>query len=223
MEWPFLAAVPEEDARQLLATARRRTFARGEVVFHRGDPADTLHLIRKGRFAVRIITPLADEAILSVLSPGDFFGELALIADAPRTATVSALEPAETLSIHRLDFDRARRRSPRVGEVLMAALVDQVRRLSEHLVEALYVPVERRVVRRLHAVALSYRSDGEEILVPLTQEDIASLAGTSRGTANKVLRDLEARGIVAPGRGRTAVLDLERLGARAREFGRTDV
>src|SRR5690349_5178218 len=105
MQWPLLAALSDEDAQALLAGARRRTFARGEVVFHRGDPADTFHLIRKGRFAVRIVTPLGDEATLAVLGPADFFGELALLTPgAPRSASVAALEPAETLSVHQLDF-----------------------------------------------------------------------------------------------------------------------
>jgi CRP/FNR family cyclic AMP-dependent transcriptional regulator len=215
MKWALLEGVPETDVRALLSIARRRRFSRGEVVFHQDDPADTLHLVDKGRFAVRVQTALGDTAILAVLGPGDMFGELALLGDegARRSATVAALEPAETRSVHRLDFDRLRREHPETGSVLIAILSGQVRRLSRHLLEALYVPADRRVLRRLVEVAALYQ-DG---VVPLTQEDLAGLAGTSRATVNRVLREEEARGTVKLGRGRTSVLD---AGALARRGGR---
>ncbi len=214
MKWALLEGVPDDDVRALLSIARRRQFARGEVVFHQDDPADTLHLIDKGRFAVRVQTSLGDTAILSVLGPGEMFGELALLgeADARRSATVAALEPGETRSVHRLDFERLRREHAGTSAVLIAILSGQVRRLSRHLLEALYVPADKRVLRRLVEVAELY-GDGT---VPLTQEDLAGLAGTSRATVNRVLREEEERGAVKLGRGRTTVLDAEGLGRRSR-------
>lgn len=74
MKWPLLAHVPEEDVQLVLSVARRRKFDRGEVVFHEHDPADTLHLIDKGRFVARVGTPLGDTAILTVMGPGEMFG-----------------------------------------------------------------------------------------------------------------------------------------------------
>jgi CRP/FNR family cyclic AMP-dependent transcriptional regulator len=217
VDWALLRDLSEQDAHNVMTTARRRTFARGEVVFHRGDPADTLHMIRRGRFAARVVTSLGDSAIFAVLGPGEFFGELALLSESVRSATVSALEPAETLAIHRLDFERIRRASPGVSDVLIAGLVIQVHRLSEQLVEALYLPVERRVLRRLHELAGRYRADDDaELVIPLTQEDIASLAGTSRATVNKVLREQERRGVVELRRGRTVILEPDALEHNAR-------
>jgi CRP/FNR family transcriptional regulator, cyclic AMP receptor protein len=214
MEWPLLAGVPEEDVQLVLSIARRRKFGRGEVVFHSEDPADTLHLIAKGRFVVRVTTALGDTAILSVLGPGEMFGELALLEgeDARRSATVAAIEPAETRSVHRIDFERLRSRNPETVNVLIAILAAQVQRLSKHLVEALYVPADKRVLRRLNEMAEIF-SDG---VVPLTQEDLAGLAGTSRATVNRVLREEEERGTVKLGRGRTTVLDSEALARRGR-------
>lgn len=211
VEWQLLADVPEEALHALLTIARRRTFSRGEVVFHRGDPADSLNLIRKGRFSVRIATPLGDTAMLDVLGPGDAFGELALLGREPdRSATVSALEPAETSSIHRGDFERLRREHPIVNDVLIGILTDRLRRLADQLVEAYYVPADRRVLRRVCELAELYGSgDGDgDVVIPLTQEEIAELAGTSRATVNRVLREAERRGTVELRRGRTAVLDL---------------
>jgi CRP/FNR family transcriptional regulator, cyclic AMP receptor protein len=219
MKWPLLAHVPEEDVQLVLSVARRRKFDRGEVVFHEHDPAETLHLIDKGRFVARVGTPLGDTAILTVMGPGHMFGELALLgaADERRSATVAALEPSETRSVHRLDFERLRARHPETSEILIAILSGQVRRLTTHLVEALYVPAEKRVRRRLIEMVAVY-DDGAaaEVVVPLTQEDLAGLAGTSRATANRVLREEEARGAVRLGRGRTTVLDVEALTRRGR-------
>lgn len=220
MKWALLDGVPQDDVQQLLSIARRRKFSRGEVVFHEQDPADTLHLIDKGRFAVRVVTPLGDTAILAVLGPGEMFGELALLGDEEqrRSATVAALEAAETRSVHRIDFDRLRERNPGTSNVLVAILSGQMRRLSRHLVEALYVSADKRVLRRLVEVAAIY-GDGEGgsgTVVPLTQEDLAGLAGTSRATVNRVLREEEARGTVKLGRGRTTVLDTETLTRRGR-------
>jgi len=215
MRWALLDGLPEEEVQRVLSMARRRRFGRQEVVFHRGDPADTLHLIAKGRFAVRVVTPLGDTAVFAVLGPGEIFGELALLSDdAQRTTTVAALEPGETLSIHRVDFDGLRSRHPESARVVVSILAGQVRRLSEQLVEALYVPADRRVLRRLLELAALYGSD-HEVVVPLTQEDIAGMAGTSRATTNKVLREAEERSEVRLGRGRTVVVDAAALRRRA--------
>jgi CRP/FNR family transcriptional regulator, cyclic AMP receptor protein len=206
MQWPILAGIPEDDARRVLQIARRRVFGRREVVFHRGDPADTLHLVHSGRYAVRINTPLGDTVMLSLIGPGETFGEIALLDDtAPRSATVVAVEKGETRSIHKLDFDALRERHPAVADILATALALRVRRLSELLVEAHYESADTRVRRRVAELA----DDGD--VVPLTQEELSNLAGTSRATVNRVLREAQARGEVALRRGRIEVLDTARL------------
>ena len=211
MEWQLLADVPPEALRSILAIARRRTFDKGEIVFHRGDPADSLHLISKGRFAVRITTPVGDSATLSVRGPGDAFGELALVGgESKRSATVAALEEAETQSIYRTDFDRVRHDFPAVNDVLVAILTERLRRLSEQLIEAYYVPADRRV--RVRILELSKLYGGP---VPLTQEEIAELAGTSRATVNRVLRAEQRRGTVDLERGKTVVREADALRRRA--------
>jgi CRP/FNR family transcriptional regulator, cyclic AMP receptor protein len=207
VEWKLFAEVPAADVHALLTICSRRSFGRGEVVFHRGDPANALHLIVKGRFAVRITTPLGDTATLGVRGPGDAFGELALISESvERSATVQALEAAETRSVHRDDFERLRREHPSVDAILVALLAERVRRLSEQLTEAYYLSAEKRVQRRLADLAELY--DG---VVQLPQEALAELAGTSRATVNRVLRELENRGVVELGRSRIVVVDTARL------------
>jgi CRP/FNR family transcriptional regulator, cyclic AMP receptor protein len=216
VEWRLLADVPPEDVRQVLSIARRRTFSRGEVVFHRDDPADSLHLIVKGRFAVRITTPLGDTALIAVHGPGDAFGELALVTDgASRSATVSALEPSETLSVYRDEFARLQRQHPAVNAVLIALIAEQVRRANERIVEAHYVDADTRVRRRLLELAKLYGSGGSAT-VPLTQEALAEMAGTSRATVNRVLREEERSGTLELRRGQTVVRDQGALAKRTR-------
>ena len=216
-EFALLRGVAAEDVAELTERARRRRFAAGEVVFHAGDPADTLHLVRSGRFAVRITTEFGATATLNVVGPGGAFGELALLTpEAPRSATVAALEDAETLSIHQLDFDRLRRRRPQTDALLVEILAARVRELSEQLVEALHIPADTRVRRRLLDVVGAYGSAEAGAVVPLTQEELASLAGTSRATVNRVLRDEQARGALELSRGRTTLLDPDALARRAR-------
>lgn len=194
----------------MLSIARRRTFGRREVVFHRGDPADTLHLVHTGRFAVRIQTPLGDTVMLSMVGPDETFGEIALLDGVgPRSATVVSLEKSETRAIHKLDFDALVAKHPNVADILARALALRVRRLSELLLEAHYVPADRRVLRRLAKFGL------EGGVVPLTQEELSNLAGTSRATVNRVVREAQARGELALSRGRIEVLDAASLQARA--------
>jgi CRP/FNR family transcriptional regulator, cyclic AMP receptor protein len=202
MEWQLFAGVPQEDVRRLLSIARRRSFARNEVVFHRGDPANALHLIVSGRFGVAIITPLGETAMLGVRGPGEAFGELALVSgrSAERSATVSALEHGETWCVLQDDFARLRREHPGVDAVLTAILAESVRRLSEQVTDAYYLPAERRVLRRLEDLAELY--DG---CVTLPQEAIAELAGTSRATVNRVLREQQRKGSIELGRARIVV------------------
>jgi CRP-like cAMP-binding protein len=200
----------------VLGVARRRTFARGEVVFHEGDPGDALHLIAKGRFAVRVTTRLGERATLAIRGPGEAFGELALINNAPRSATVAALEPGETFSIRQAEFDELRREHPGVNRILVSLLATSVRRMDELIVEALYAGAEKRVLRRLRDLAALYREGSQSITIPLTQDDLAGLAGTSRATVNRVLREEEQRGTLSLGRGKTTILDLEELKRRAR-------
>ncbi|HEU5491017.1 MAG TPA: Crp/Fnr family transcriptional regulator [Gaiellaceae bacterium] len=215
MEWPLLADLPADDVRRLLAIARRRAFGKGEVVFHRDDPADSLHLVVRGRFGARVLTPLGDGVLVDVLGPGQSFGELALLLpDARRSATVEALEAGETRSIFRDDFAALQRAHPAVKDVLLRLLAEQLRRSTDRVVEAHYLDAETRVRRRLVELASMY----EDCVVPLTQEDIAAMAGTSRATVNRVLREEARLGAVALARGRTTVLDPDGLEHRCRRY-----
>ncbi len=186
------------------------------MIFHEGDPGDTLHLIAKGRVAVRVTTPVGDAATLAVLGPGDFFGELALLAPTARTATITAIEKTETMAIHRDEFDQMKHEHPSVEAFLTVVLGAQVRRLSGQVLEALFVPADKRVLRRLDELARIYGDGSGGSVIPLTQEDLAGVAGTSRATVNRVLGEAAGAGILEVSRGKIRILDLSTLARRGR-------
>ncbi len=211
----LLDMLDEAEQREVLAAATRRRFKRNEVVFHDGDPGDTLHMIVEGHFAIRFTTPLGDQALVRVFGPADYFGELALLSAGPRRGSAISLDGGETLSLHRGDFEDLRAKRPRINEMLTEALVTEVRRLSAALIEALYVPVERRVWLRVIDLVELYGGDAP-VVIPLTQDDIAQLAGTTRPTANRVLRAGEEQGVVQLARSRIEVHDRAALQRLAR-------
>ena len=153
---------------------------------------------------------------------GESFGELALLAaDERRTATIVALEAVETLTLRREAFQVLRERHPALDRGLVELLARRVRRLSAHLTEALYVPVEARVVRRLLALCREYGGadsgpGGRPVRVPLTQTELAELAGATRPTVNRVLRSLQDEGVLTLARGRIEVQDRAALRRHAR-------
>jgi CRP-like cAMP-binding protein len=210
VEWRLLSGVSADDVRRLVAVARRQTYRRGQVVFHDEDAADALHLVVEGHFAVRITLPTGETVLLAIIGPGDAFGELALVSGGSRGATVQAFSDGETLSLHRDAFEALRRTRPQVDRSLAEILAERLRRVNDLLKEAHYVDADVRVRRRL--VELGEAFDGT---VPLTQEEIAQTAGTSRATVNRVLREEEAAGAVELGRGRTTITDAAALRARA--------
>ena len=214
----MLSSLSAADRERVLKAGRRRQFARGETLFHEGDPADALHLLDRGRVAVRVLTPQGDQVILAVLGPGKAFGELALIdPKARRTATITALEACETIALHRSQFESLRAADPQIDRFLVASLAAQVARLSEHLLEMLFVPTQLRVIRRLLVLAGGVRRRADHG----DPGGAGLMSGTTRPTVNEVLRDLDRQGAVRLGRGRIEVLDTPGLRRRLnRALGR---
>jgi CRP/FNR family cyclic AMP-dependent transcriptional regulator len=213
VEYEILAGLDDADRRAVLAACTRRRYARGEVVFHQHDLGDTFHHIASGRVTIQVTTSRGDVATIAVLGRGEGFGEQALLGPGQRrTASAVALEATETLVLSRSQFEDLRARHPTVDDLLLAHLARQVRRLTDLLVDTLFLPAEKRVLRRLLDLEELY--DGAEIAV--TQEELASMAGTTRPTANRVLQAAVDAGELTASRGRLRVVDRESLARRAR-------
>ncbi len=216
VEWQLLESLSPADRRTLLAQCRRRRFPKGGFVFHEGDPGESVHLIDSGTVAVRVTNPVGDVVTLDVLSPGDSFGEQALLGrESTRSATVVALERTETMCFTRVEFEALWEGHPEAARAVVEMLDSRLRATSQALLEALYLPAETRVLRRLVRLGEIY-ADGSSGAIPLTQEDLAAMAGTTRQTVNRVLRQAQNDGVVTLTRGRIVVEDPAALARRAR-------
>lgn len=217
MDWPLLAPLPADARDAVVAAARRRTFRKGEVVFHEGDPADALHLVTAGHLAVQVATPDGERATLNVVGPGAHVGELALLpSNRPhqRSATVLALGPAETRVLSGAAFHAARERFPAVNQILVDLLAERVRELSGRLLETMYVGLDRRVYRCLLRLGEVYGGPAP-VVVPMTQDQLSDLVGGTRPSVNQVLQRLQERGVIELGRGRVTLLDPATLTRKA--------
>jgi CRP-like cAMP-binding protein len=216
----LLSDLAPEERRRVLSRMHRRTFAAGEVVFHEGDLADALHFLVEGRVVAKRSSEAGDRVAYAVMGPGQAFGELAMLArDRRRTATIQAIEPTTTLVLTFGDFERLCVEQPTVARLMTRLLAARVARLTEALMEALHTPADERVVRRLVELFGLYTrdnpGDGAGQRLPITQSELSELAGVTRPTANRVLRRLEAAGVVALGRGTITVVDVRALRAAA--------
>jgi CRP/FNR family transcriptional regulator, cyclic AMP receptor protein len=208
--WTLLGSIPDDVRSGLLARCRRQRFAARQALFHAGDPGTGMHLIAAGRVAVRLATPSGEIATLAVFGPQEAVGEQSLLTEGGRrSATAVALEAVETLFLTRSAFDELRATQPGVDRLLVAVLEDRLRRTTDRLVEALYLDSPARVLRRVAEAAAVYGGEG---VIPLTQEDIATMAGTTRPTVNRVLKRAQEAGAVRLARGRIEVVDLGMLG-----------
>jgi len=218
MDWPLLTPLPRPTREAVFAATRRRTFGKGEVVFHEGDPADALHLVVSGHLTVQVSTPQGDRATLNVLGPGAHVGELALLPDGRtqhRSATVTAIDPTETRVLSASAFEKLRQAHPEVTEILVILLADRVRELSERLLEAMYDGLDRRLYRCLYRLGRVYVDGPGPVTIPMTQDQLSDLVGGTRPTVNQVLQRLVEQGVVELGRGRVVLLDVATLRRKA--------
>jgi CRP-like cAMP-binding protein len=213
----LLATLGDDERATLLRVAVRRRFSRNEVVFHEGDPGDSLHVVTRGIFIARSASILGHSITVNVFGEGGVFGEGVLVtAGSRRSATISALHPGETLMITRHEFEALRARDPRVDRFLVSVLAERNRLLTAQVVELLYCPADTRIYRRLLAFAELSGSGDDGGWIRLGQSDLATLAGTTRPTTNRALRRAEERGLVELARGGIRIADLAGLIAAAR-------
>jgi len=217
---PLLTALTEEARASLLDRCRRRQYGRGAYLVYEGDPGDSLHLIVRGRVAVLIGGADGNPFTVALMGAGDFFGEQALLNRAAvRGATIQAIEPTETLVVGRGEFEELRQQHPEVDRLLIGVLVAMVDRLTRQVAELTDVPGTVRIYRRIVALAELYADDDATapapIEIPLTQDQLAGLAGVHLRLTSRVLGEARAAGLLDTSKRRLVVRDLEGLRQRA--------
>ena len=212
---PLFRDLPEADLTLLAGSLRTRRYRRGEVIFHQGDPGDALHVILSGRVKISSPSETGVEAILTTLRPGEFFGSLALLDGAPRSASATAVEPTETVILPRDRFRRLLNDSPEIRDHVFAELARELRRLTFHVEELHFLDIAGRLAARLARMAEEQGAvvGGGEVRLegPITQGELAAMVGSTRQSVNKLLGYLGDDGLIRQERDSIVVVDLAGL------------
>lgn len=206
----MFAGLTADDLEAVAAVAVSRRFAAGEVVFREGDGGDTCYIVRSG--LARAVRQHSDgrSITLSHFAAGDIFGELAMFDEEPRSATVDVIEEAEVIAIPGRDMQRLMREHPEIAVKLNAALAQRLRATNERLARQSFQTVQSRVaavLAQMVAAARDGNAGESDVVITLTQADVAKLAGSSRESASRFLATLERSGVITQGRGRLTVHD----------------
>jgi CRP/FNR family cyclic AMP-dependent transcriptional regulator len=191
---PLFSQLREGDIEQLSRAAHERSYPKGSVILFENDPGDALYVVLSGQVKVVLIAEDGREVILSIRSEGDFFGEMSLIDDEPRSAHVIAMEDSKLLVLRREDFNRSLREMPQIAAGLLRSMCKRLRQADNKIGSLVLLDVPGRVARLL--LEMADENDGECITQRLTHHMIAQMIGSSRETVSRTMRDLVAQNVI---------------------------
>ena len=215
----FLATVPlfngldRTELEKFAEVTREKSYPKGSVILFEDDPGDSLFVVRDGRVKVVLIGEDGREVILGVLGVGEYFGELSLIDDRPRSAHVIAMEDSNLLVLRREDFRKRVESSPSVAWSLLTELSRRLRRADDKIGGLVLLDVPGRIARLL--LDLAEESGTNAIEKTLTHQTIAQMIGASRETVSRAMKDFQDAGWITVERRRIAIADRAALEQRA--------
>lgn len=216
---PLFAALDEEQAAELRGSMSDVTLARGDTLFHEGEPGDRLYVVTEGKVKLQRTSPDGRENMLAVLGAGELIGELSLFDPGPRTATAVAVTEVRLLGLGHADLQPWLSVRPQVAAALLRAVARRLRITNDRMSELVFSDVPGRVAKALLDLSRRFGVQSEEgihVVHDLTQEELAQLVGASRETVNKALADFAARGWLRLEARAVVLLDVERLARRSR-------
>ena len=187
---PFFARLNTVEATAIAEQLTARRFSSDQIIFHFGDPAGLLYIIISGKVKISYSSVDGHEAVLAILGTGDFFGELALLDDSPRSASAQAIEPTETLTLHRDEFLGFLDSNPLFARHVLNVLARRIRHLNNQISDIFFLDLPARLARNLLQLAEQHgrpTGDGITIDLSLTQTDLAEMTGATRVSINKAL------------------------------------
>ncbi len=196
-----LAALPEPLLAGLFAKARPVSLDADQVLFLSGDPGDGCYRVDDGLLKVSVVAPAGGERILAVLGAGAIVGELSMISEAPRSATVTAIRDSKLSFVSRASFDTFARDNPDLYKHVMCLLARRLTDTNMALVATTFLSLQGRVARALLSLAEAFGHDvgGGRILVrqKITQSDLAAMAGIARENVSRILKEWMRRSFVS--------------------------
>jgi CRP/FNR family cyclic AMP-dependent transcriptional regulator len=204
----YLSRLTDEDREALTSLGHRRRYRRGATLFSEGDQSTHVVLILSGQVRVSYMTDSGREIYFATKDVGDVLGELSAIDGRPRSATATTLGPAEVLMVEGPDFMDFVRTHPEAAILLLRMVSARLRDADRRQVEFGALDTVERVARRLLELAPAPGAgEGEEVVIPISQQELAAWTGSSREAVNKALAVLRGPGWVATRRGGVVLVD----------------
>lgn len=191
---PLFSQLREDDIERIAQVARERPYPKNSVIVFEDDPGDALYIVTTGQVKVVLVGEDGREVILSTMSNNEFFGEMSLIDDEPRSATVIAMEDSNLLVVRREDFHRQLEGSPRIAIGLLRALCKRLRAADNKIGGLVLLDVPGRVAKLL--LEMADENDGQHITRKITHHMIAQMIGSSRETVSRTMRSLSDQGLI---------------------------
>jgi len=192
---PLLANLSDAELTEISAAVTLRQFPKNRIIINEGEQSDSLYAIVAGKVKVLISEEDGKEIILSILGPGEFFGELSLIDNQPRSASVITMEPSSFNVIAQADFMRVLTSNPQIAKTILKSLAKRLRDADKKIGSLALLDVYGRVARTL--LDLAKQEHGKLVVRQnLSQQDIANMVGASREMVNRILKDLEVGGYI---------------------------
>ena len=192
---PLFANLSDEDIAMISAEVTAKSFPKHTIIMSEGEKSDSMYVVVSGKVKVLISDEEGKEIILSILGPGEFFGEMALIDNQPRSATVITMEPSHFNVIAQADFMRVLTKNPSIAQTILRALAKRLREADRKISSLALLDVYGRVARTLLELATDH--NGKRVVRQhLSQQEIANMVGASREMVNRILKDLATGGYI---------------------------
>ena len=193
---------------------RRRTFQRGEVIFHQDDPGDRLHFLEEGMVKISLVRADGRENDIMLLTPGDCFGEMSVLDGGTRSAKAVAMETTETMTLSREEFLEFLNAHSQVAIEIVRLLVKRLRITDEMIGDLVFLDVPTRVAKKVLELSHSYgdrQNQSGNLTVPIGQEELSRLVGSSRETVSRALSAYRRMGLLSTSHRRITITDLDGL------------
>lgn len=202
----LFSGLTDSELAALAEIASRRSFAKNAIIINEGDETDSLYLILSGKVKVVLSDEDGKEVIISILEPGDYFGEMSLIDSEPRSARVVTMLDSQFSIIHKTDFNKVLDGNPDLARNLLVGLAQRLRAANKNIESLALMDVYGRVARTL--LQFAQDQDGKKVITEkLTQKDIANMVGASREMVSRIFKDLTTGGYITVESGSITIND----------------
>lgn len=212
---PLFKGLEDGDARDLAAATRLMSLKPGQPLFHKGDEGTALYILRKGTIKIVLPSRIGDEIIVTILSDGEYFGEMALLDGEPRSADAIAIDASQVVILRRNDFLLFLQSNLNAMKSILALLSRRLRSTDEMLEDTCFLSVSVRLAKKLVELAASHGSQAADktihIELTLTQKELGDMIGATRESINKELRTLREKGLIKKEGNNIRILDMDGL------------